>query len=294
MFKKHTRAQWLFFCMVLAMLVVLFWLAAPWLKPLGNLNLVIFFVGVVGFCVYAGVPIAFAFGLATFGYLALTTRTPLMVLVGRMDEGMSHLILLAVPLFVFLGLLIEMTGMARAMVAFLASLLAISALAGIPNFVFIQWVAPLVSEFPEMASTVYFARTVDGAPMALMNMVSSNINQWTLLVGSLPVAHVLGGGGLSLVLDSRQIEEVLLASDWCGGHFLIELTREGRLDEMTVLAEARPESWDDTGLAEQADLIAQYIKNTIGISARVKAVAPETLERSLGKAKRVIDKRPKG
>jgi tripartite ATP-independent transporter DctM subunit len=106
-----------------AVLVTLFWLASPWLRPLGNLNLVIFFVGVVGFCVFAGVPIAFAFGLAIFGYLALTTRTPLMVLVGRMDEGMSHLILLAVPLFIFLGLLIEMAGMARAMVAFLASLL---------------------------------------------------------------------------------------------------------------------------------------------------------------------------
>src|SRR3984957_1196270 len=106
-----------------ALLVAVFWLAAPWLRPLGNFNLVIFFVGVVGFCVFAGVPIAFAFGLAIFGYLALTTRTPLMVLVGRMDEGMSHLILLAVPLFIFLGLLIEMTGMARAMVAFLASLL---------------------------------------------------------------------------------------------------------------------------------------------------------------------------
>jgi tripartite ATP-independent transporter DctM subunit len=106
-----------------AVLVALFWLAAPWLRPLGNLNLVIFFVGVVAFCVFAGVPIAFAFGLAVFGYLALTTRTPLMVLVGRMDEGMSHLILLAVPLFIFLGLLIEMTGMARAMVTFLASLL---------------------------------------------------------------------------------------------------------------------------------------------------------------------------
>jgi tripartite ATP-independent transporter DctM subunit len=73
--------------------------------------------------VFAGVPIAFGFGLAIYGYLALTTHTPLMVLVGRMDEGMSHLILLSVPLFVFLGLLIEMTGMARAMVAFLASLL---------------------------------------------------------------------------------------------------------------------------------------------------------------------------
>ncbi len=103
--------------------IVIFWMAQPWLRPLGNLNLIIFFVGVAGFCVFAGVPIAFGFGLAVFGYLALTTHTPLMVLVGRMDEGMSHLILLAVPLFVFLGLLIEMTGMARAMVTFLASLL---------------------------------------------------------------------------------------------------------------------------------------------------------------------------
>jgi tripartite ATP-independent transporter DctM subunit len=106
-----------------ALLVAVFWLAQPWLRPLGNINLIIFFVGVAGFCVFTGVPIAFGFGLAIFGYLALTTRTPLMVLVGRMDEGMSHLILLSVPLFVFLGLLIEMTGMARAMVAFLASLL---------------------------------------------------------------------------------------------------------------------------------------------------------------------------
>ena len=105
------------------LLIGIFWLAQPWLRPLGNLNLIIFFVGVAGFCVFAGVPIAFGFGLATFGYLALTTHTPLMVLVGRMDEGKSHLILLSVPLFVFLGLLIEMTGMARAMVAFLASLL---------------------------------------------------------------------------------------------------------------------------------------------------------------------------
>src|SRR5258707_8776247 len=98
-----------------------FWLPPALLRPLGHITLCIFFVGVAGFCVFAGVPIAFGFGLATFGYLALTTHTPLMVLVGRMDEGMSHLILLSVPLFVFLGLLIEMTGMARAMVAFLAS-----------------------------------------------------------------------------------------------------------------------------------------------------------------------------
>lgn len=100
-----------------------FVLAGPGLKPLGNLNLLIFFVGVVAATVLAGVPIAFCFGLATFAYLALTTRVPMMVVVGRMDEGMSHLILLAVPLFVFLGSLIEMTGMARAMIRFLANLL---------------------------------------------------------------------------------------------------------------------------------------------------------------------------
>ncbi|MFD1623553.1 TRAP transporter large permease subunit [Azospirillum griseum] len=100
-----------------------FWALEPLFRGLGNLNLLVFFVGLVAVGVLAGVPIAFAFGLATFGYLALTTHTPLLVLVGRMDEGMSHLILLSVPLFVFLGLLIEMTGMAAAMVSFLASLL---------------------------------------------------------------------------------------------------------------------------------------------------------------------------
>jgi putative heme-binding domain-containing protein len=91
-----------------------------------------------------------------------------------------------------------------------------------------------------------------------------------------------------------QIEEALLATNWCGGHFIIELTREGRMDEMTVLAEARPEHWDGNGLTDQADKVATFIKNTIGITARIKVVAPEALERSLGKAMRVFDKRPKG
>ena len=108
---------------LVAVIVVVLALLAPVLKPLGNLNLLIFFVFLVGAMVFVAVPIAFAFGLATVGYLTLTTGTPDVVVIGRMDEGMSHLILLAVPLFVFLGLLIEMTGMARAMVAFLASLL---------------------------------------------------------------------------------------------------------------------------------------------------------------------------
>lgn len=99
------------------------WLARPFFMGLGNYNLLIFFILGVGALVAAGVPIAFAFGIATAGYIALATRAPLTVIVSRMDEGMSHLLLLSIPLFVFLGILIDMTGMARAMVGFLASLL---------------------------------------------------------------------------------------------------------------------------------------------------------------------------
>ena len=99
------------------------WLARPLFLGLGNYNLAIFFILGVATLVATGVPIAFAFGIATVGYVALATRAPLTVIVSRMDEGMSHLLLLSIPLFVFLGILIDMTGMARAMVGFLASLL---------------------------------------------------------------------------------------------------------------------------------------------------------------------------
>jgi len=99
------------------------WLARPFLAEIGNLNLVIFFVGMVGLCVALGVPIAFAFGISTLSYLALTTRVPLTIMASRIDEGTSSLILLSVPLFVFLGLLIEMAGLARVLVDFMAALI---------------------------------------------------------------------------------------------------------------------------------------------------------------------------
>ena len=108
---------------IIGVLVVGFALGRSVFQELGRLNLLVFFVFVVLAGVLSGIPIAFSFGLGTFGYMALATNTALPVIVGRMDEGMSHLILLAVPLFVFLGLLIEMTGMAKAMIAFLASML---------------------------------------------------------------------------------------------------------------------------------------------------------------------------
>ncbi len=93
------------------------------LAAIGNWNLLFFFVLLVGAGVLLGVPIAFAFGLCTVAYLLTVTSTPLPVIVGRLDEGMSSLILLAVPLFVLLGQLVDATGMARVMVAFLAALM---------------------------------------------------------------------------------------------------------------------------------------------------------------------------
>jgi TRAP-type C4-dicarboxylate transport system permease small subunit len=75
---------------LLALAGLALWSAKPALMALGNLNLLIFFVGIVGTCVALGVPIAYAFGMATLAYLALTTGTPLTIVVSRMDEGMSH------------------------------------------------------------------------------------------------------------------------------------------------------------------------------------------------------------
>jgi cation:H+ antiporter len=94
---------------------------------------------------------------------------------------------------------------------FASSLLALAAALGVSQFVFVQWVAPIVSEFPEMASTVYFARTVKRAPMALMNMVSSNINQWTLLVAMLPIVYSISLGSVAAIpFDGQQKLELLM------------------------------------------------------------------------------------
>ena len=99
------------------------WCVRPLLLALGNYNLLIFFVLLVGACVALAVPIAFAFGTATLAYLAYATHAPLGIIVSRMDEGMANQILLAVPLFVLLGALIEISGLARSLIDFMAALL---------------------------------------------------------------------------------------------------------------------------------------------------------------------------
>ncbi len=72
---------------------------------------------------------------------------------------------------------------------FLESMIAVAATLGISQFFLVQWVAPFLSEFPEFVSTFGWARRVTHAPMALMNIVSSNINQWTILAAMIPLLY---------------------------------------------------------------------------------------------------------
>ncbi|WP_426610010.1 TRAP transporter large permease subunit [Bradyrhizobium sp. McL0616] len=99
------------------------WLASPFLLAIGNLNLIVFFVVLVAVSIAVGIPIAFAFAIATVAYLGLMTHVPLSLVINRLDQGMSQPLLLAIPMFIFLGLLIEVAGLARAMITLLSLLL---------------------------------------------------------------------------------------------------------------------------------------------------------------------------
>ncbi len=90
-----------------------------------------------------------------------------------------------------------------------------------------------------------------------------------------------------------QIEEILLEQDWCAGHYVIELSRPNRLDEMLVRAECRVEHWGGGAMGDAAERCGQWIKDRLGVSAMVRIEAPGMIERSLGKAKRVVDLRSK-
>ncbi|MEZ4228581.1 MAG: hypothetical protein R3B89_05430 [Polyangiaceae bacterium] len=82
---------------------------------------------------------------------------------------------------------------------------------GLDEFLLVQWLAPLSSEAPELIVAGILASRGDDET-ALGTLLSSKVNQWTLLVGSLPLAYAVGGGGLTLHLDPRQNEEFLLTA----------------------------------------------------------------------------------
>lgn len=96
---------------------------SPLLAQLGLLNILIFLTGLVALCLVAGVPIAFCFGCGVMAFLAFSSHVPLVVIVGRIDEGMANIVLVSVPIFVLLGCVLDATGMGKAIVDLLASLI---------------------------------------------------------------------------------------------------------------------------------------------------------------------------
>ncbi|MFD3734098.1 phenylacetate--CoA ligase PaaK [Streptomyces sp. NPDC058632] len=93
-------------------------------------------------------------------------------------------------------------------------------------------------------------------------------------------------------LFPTQIEEIVLRTPGVAPHFQLRLTREGRMDALTVRAEARPDA-DTATRAAAARSVEAAVKDGIGVSVGVEIVDPETLERSVGKIRRIVDLRPR-
>ncbi len=95
---------------------------------------------------------------------------------------------------------------------FASSLVHLGEQAGISTFLLVQWVAPLASEAPELLVAALFAWRLNTSA-GLGTLLSSKVNQWTLLVGSLPIVYAISAGHLTgLPLDSLQREELFLTA----------------------------------------------------------------------------------
>lgn len=147
----------------------------------------------------------------------------------RMEPRMRNFAIIA--LFVVGGVILYLAAH-----PFLNSMLAIAGSLGVSTFVFVQWVAPFLSEFPEKLSAFYWARKVSSANIALMNMVSSNINQWSILSAMIPIIFVISAGEMRpLVFDEHQRHEILLTILQSFLGFLLLLNLELKMYEALIL-----------------------------------------------------------
>ena len=149
------------------------------------------------------------------GYLGLLNRLPPkeheevedVALVARAVIGLPPLRrkLAIVGLFLLGGVALYLVA-----APFLESMKGLAVALGVAPFVFVQWVAPFLSEFPEKTSAFYWARSRGKAGMALMNMVSSNINQWTVLAAMIPIVYSISLGHAAAVpLHEHRVELIL-------------------------------------------------------------------------------------
>ncbi|MFD6071568.1 sodium:proton exchanger [Amycolatopsis lurida] len=187
-------------------------LASPYRVELGFLAI----ASIVAFVIPATGQISLVLGFALLGFFVFYLWK-----VSRAEPGEPELTgpaatlgslprrprrILVTALFVFAAVVILASAE-----PFAHNLISVGTELGIDRFLLVQWLAPLASEAPEFIVAILFALRGKGGA-AIGTLLASKVNQWTLLVGSLPIAHLLGGGGGALRLDARQIEEFLLTA----------------------------------------------------------------------------------
>ena len=94
-------------------------------------------------------------------------------------------------------------------------------------------------------------------------------------------------------LFPTQIEELILEDERLTPHYLLEIRRDGRLDALKVIVEARAEAADPQTRSAAAAELVRHVKSRIGVTTEVAVAAPGAVDRSLGKARRIVDLRPK-
>lgn len=187
------------------------------LEPANRVELgFLLIAGVIAFAVPASGEIHFGLGLALLAWFGFylykighgEVEEPDLIgtaaALGELPDGLRRIAV--VGLFAASGAVILLCAK-----PFADNLVAAGTELGINRFLLVQWLAPLASEAPEFIIATIFATRGKGTA-AIATLISSKVNQWTLLIGSLPIAHLLGGGGFALYLDSRQVEEMLLTA----------------------------------------------------------------------------------
>ena len=162
--------------------------------------------------VYDGIVLIVIYAL----YLTILTKMPSEDAESIEDMEKVPRMIVTAPRLARIATIAALFGAGGALIYFSADpfangMVAFGVAVGISPFKCVQWISPLVSETPEMISTFYWARTVDHAPVALMNMVSSNINQWTLLPAMLPILLSISAHSLTpIVFDAQQQLEFVM------------------------------------------------------------------------------------
>jgi phenylacetate-CoA ligase len=150
----------------------------------------------------------------------------------------------------------------------------------------------------EMGELVFTTLTKEGLPMIryrtrdltrLLPGTARSMRRMEKVTGRSDDMIILRG----VNVFPTQIEEQILKCSGLAPHFQIELVRKGRMDDMVVHVEASPAAASPQARAASATELAHHIKSVVGISTRIDVAEPESVQRSEGKAKRVVDNRPK-